>query len=280
MPAWGGAAALWREYLAGFHAVSVGSTASAPPYLAVVAGLATLLGGQAWLAVDVLLLGCVPLAGLTAYLATRWLVTATPARVLLAASYALLPVATGAVAAGRLGTAVAFILLPLIAVSAGRMLTAAPRQARRAAWATGLLIAVAAAFAPLTWVLGLVFAVGALAARRWLVAVDPVNAAIVVVTPFFVLFPWSLHLLTSPSAFLSEAGLSTPGAHHAGTVAGRAARAQPRRPWPAAALGHHRARARPARARAAGQARRSWSSRAGPWPSPASSPPCWSAGSA
>ena len=140
VPAWGGAAALWQEYLAGFHAVSVGSTASAPPYLAVVAGLGTLLGGQAWLAVDVLLLGCVPLAGLTAYLATRWLVSATSARVLLAASYALLPVATGAVAAGRLGTAVAFILLPLVAVSAGRMLTAAPRQARRAAWATGLLI--------------------------------------------------------------------------------------------------------------------------------------------
>ena len=211
VPAWGGAAALWREYLAGFHAVSVGSTASASPYLAVVAGLATLLGGQAWLAVDVLLLGCVPLAGLTAYLATRRLVTATSARVLLAASYALLPVATGAVAAGRLGTAVAFMLLPLVGISAGRMLTAAPRKARRAAWATGLLIAVAAAFAPLIWVLGLAFAVGALAARRWLVAADPVNAAIVVAVPFFVLFPWSLHLLTSPSAFLSEAGVSTPG---------------------------------------------------------------------
>jgi GT2 family glycosyltransferase len=209
VPAWGGAGALWQEYLAGFHAVSVGSTASAPPYLAVVAALGTVLGGQAWLAVDVLLLGCVPLAGLTAYLASRWVVTATPARVLLAASYALLPVATGAVAAGRLGTAVAFMLLPLIAVSAGRMLTTAPRQARRAAWATGLLIATSSAFAPFTWVLGVVFAIVALGARRWL-AVDPVNAAIVAVTPFFVLFPWSLHLLASPSAFLAEAGLSTP----------------------------------------------------------------------
>jgi GT2 family glycosyltransferase len=210
VPAWGGAAALWQEYLAGFHAVSVGSTASAPPYLAVVAGLATLLGGQAWLAVDILLLGCVPLAGVTAYLATRWVVTATPARVLLAASYALLPVATGTVAAGRLGTAVAFMLLPLIGVSAGRMLTAAPRQARRSAWATGLLTAVASAFAPLTWVLGVAFVILALSARRWLIAVDPVNAGIVAVTPFFVLFPWSLHLLASPSAFLTEAGLSTP----------------------------------------------------------------------
>ncbi|HXT94610.1 MAG TPA: glycosyltransferase family 2 protein, partial [Trebonia sp.] len=209
VPAWGGAPALWQEYLAGFHAVSVGSAASAPPYLAVVAALATVLGGQAWLAVDLLLLGCVPLAGITAYVASRWVATTTIARVLLAASYALLPVATGAVAAGRLGTAVAFILLPLIAVSAGRMLTAPPRQAHRAAWATGLLVALAAAFAPLTWVLGVVFALGTLAARRWLSAVSPLNAAIVVVTPFFVLFPWSVHLLSSPAAFLSEAGLST-----------------------------------------------------------------------
>jgi GT2 family glycosyltransferase len=209
VPAWGGAAALWREYLAGFHAVSVGSTASTSPYVAVVAALATVLGGQAWLAVDVLLLGCVPLAGLTAFWCSRWLVSASLARVLLAAAYALLPVATGAVAAGRLGTAVVFILLPLIAVSAGRMLTAAPRQARRAAWAAGLLTALAAAFVPLTWVLGVVLAAGALALRRWLVAIDPLNAAIAAVTPFFVLFPWSLHLLTSPSSFLSEAGLSS-----------------------------------------------------------------------
>jgi GT2 family glycosyltransferase len=216
VPAWGGAAALWHQYLAGFHAVGVGSAASAPPYLAVVAALATVLGGQAWLAVDVLLLGCVPLAGLTAYLASRWLVTAIPARVLLAASYALLPVATGAVAAGRLGTSTAFVLLPLIALSAGRMLTAAPRQARRAAWATGLLIALASAFAPLTWVLGVVFGYGLLAARRWLVAADPLNAVIVIVTPFFVLFPWSVDLLSSPAAFLSEAGLAPRGLTTAG----------------------------------------------------------------
>jgi GT2 family glycosyltransferase len=216
VPAWGGAGALWHEYLAGFHAVGVGSTASAPPYVAFVAALGTALGGQAWLAVDVLLLGCVPLAGLTAYLATRRLVTATAARLLLAASYALLPVATGSVAAGRLGTAVAFIVLPLIAMSAGRMLTAPPRQARRAAWAVGLLVAVAAAFAPLAWVIGVIFAVGVLAARRWLLSADPVNAAIVAVVPFFVLFPWSLHLLASPTSLIAEAGLSATGLTTAG----------------------------------------------------------------
>jgi GT2 family glycosyltransferase len=216
VPAWGGSGALWREYLAGFHTVGLGSTASAPPYVAVVAALGTVLGGQAWLAVDVLLLGCVPLAGLTAYLATRRLVAATAARLLLAASYALLPVATGSVAAGRLGTAVAFILLPLIAVSAARMLTATPRKARRAAWAVGSLVALAAAFAPLAWIVGVVFAVGALAARRWLLSADPVNAAIVAVVPFFALFPWSLHLLSSPSSLIAEVGVSTAGLTTAG----------------------------------------------------------------
>jgi len=251
VPAWGGAAALWREYLAGFHAVGVGSTASAPPYLAVVAVLGTVLGGQAWLAVDLLLLGCVPLAGLTAYLATRRLVAATAARLWLAASYALLPVATGAVAAGRLGTAAAFTVLPLIAISAGRMLTAPPRPARRAAWATGLLVALAAAFAPLVWVFSAAAAAAVLAARlvrgkwkagltrangragltrangraglafasrglRLLSAVPPVNAVIVAGTPFAVLFPWSLHLFASPSAFLAEAGVQSPGLTTAG----------------------------------------------------------------
>ena len=49
------------------------------------------------------------------------------ARIWIAASYALLPVAPGAVAAGRIGTAVAFVLLPLIGAMVGRVLTA-PRS--------------------------------------------------------------------------------------------------------------------------------------------------------
>ncbi|HEX6452985.1 MAG TPA: glycosyltransferase [Trebonia sp.] len=207
VPAWGGGSGLWSEYLAGFHAVGLGTAASAPPYLAVVAILATVLGGQAWLAVDILLLGCVPLAGITAYLAIRRLVTAMPARILLAASYAVAPVAIGAVAAGRLGTAVAFVLLPLIGLSAGRMLTSSPRVARRAAWATGLLVALAAAFAPLVWPAAVLLTAVALAVRRWLWPVSRIDAAIVVGTPFFLLFPWSVHLLSSPSALLAETGI-------------------------------------------------------------------------
>jgi len=241
VPAWGGASALWSEYLAGFHAVGVGSAASAPPYLAVVAALGTVLGGQAWLAIDILLLGCVPLAGLTAYLCSGRLVSSRLARAWLSAAYALLPVASGAIAAGRLGTATAFIIVPVIARTAAATLTAPPRRARSAAWATGLLVALAAAFVPLVWAVAAGLAIVVLVVGRWgwpllskrlplgrppdggsrspsvvntasvVNTTSVVNTAIVVLAPFAVLFPWSLHLLSSPSAFLLEAGVQRSG---------------------------------------------------------------------
>jgi GT2 family glycosyltransferase len=219
VPAWGGASDLWREYLAGYHDAGLGSAASTPPYIGVMAVLATLLAGKPWLAVDLLLLGSVPAAGLTAFLATRRLTSVLPARIWLAATYALLPVAMGAVAAGRIGTLVTLVLLPLIAIAVGRMLTGHPRLARRAAWAVGLLIAVAAAFVPLVWPIAAVAAIGLIAAwtpKPWPGRAAAINAAIVAVVPAVVLLPWTFHLFTSPSAFFLEAGLSRPGLASAG----------------------------------------------------------------
>jgi GT2 family glycosyltransferase len=220
-PAWGGASDLWHEYLAGYHDAGLGSTASTPPYVGVVAALATLLGGKPWLAVDVLLFGCVPAAGMTAFLATRRVTSVLTARVWIAATYALLPVAMGAVAAGRLGTAVAFVLLPPIGITIARMLTGPPRAARRAAWAAGLITAIAAAFVPLVWPIAVIVVIAAVAAWRWLgrrTAV--VNALIVAAVPAAVLEPWTFHLLTSPSLFFLEAGLSRPGLAAPGLRAG------------------------------------------------------------
>ena len=216
VPAWGGASDLWREYLAGYHDAGTGSAASTPAYIGVMAVLATVLAGKPWLAVDVLLLGSVPAAGLTAFLATRRLTSVTAARIWLAAAYALLPVAMGAVAAGRIGTLAAFVLLPLIGIAAGRMLTGPPRLARRAAWAAGLLIAVAAAFVPLIWPIAVIAAAGLIAAWPWLGRAPAINAAIVALVPAVVLIPWTFHLFASPSAFLLEAGVQRPGLAAAG----------------------------------------------------------------
>ncbi len=251
VPAWGGAGHLWHEYLAGYHDTGIGSAASAPPYIAVIAALATLFGGKPWLATDVLLLGCVPAAGVTAFLATRRLTSVLAARIWIAASYALLPVATGAVAAGRIGTAAAFVLLPLIGIMVGRMLAGPPLTssmhgglpppvppgpgpgglpphvppspsrftARQAAWAGGLLTAIAAAFVPLAWPVAIIAAagvVGTAAAWHWLSLRTVINAAILAVVPAVILIPWTFHLVASPSTFFGEAGLVRPELSAAG----------------------------------------------------------------
>jgi GT2 family glycosyltransferase len=210
LPASEGASGLWSQFLQGYHTVGVGSASAGPPFLAALAVLATILLGKAWLAVDVLLLGCVPLAGLTAYLALGRVTRLVVVRVWAAVTYALLPIAIGAISAGRLGSAVAFVLVPVIGGLAGRMFTEPATLARRAAWACGLTVAVGAAFVPLLWPLviaGVVLA-GLLMRRR---AALLSNLAIVALTPLVLLLPWVAQLLRHPSSLLLEAGIQRPG---------------------------------------------------------------------
>lgn len=222
VPVIGGAGDLWAFYTEGFHDIGLGSDTWAPPYVAVVAALSTLAFGKTWLAVSVLLLGSVPLAGATAYLATRHVIPAVPARAWAAGTYALLPVATGAIAAGRLGTAVVFVLVPVYASLGTTLLSAERRRARRAAWASGLLLAVGTAFVPLVYpmaaVLGVLAAVafgrgGSVVRRRGRVARrDGVatSMAIALLVPVALLFPWLAGLVTDPGKILLEAGLHDP----------------------------------------------------------------------
>ena len=207
VPAWGGASDLWAEYLTGWHPVGIGSGTGAPPYAGALALLATVLLGKPWLAVLVLLLACVPLAGLTAYLAARRLRGArTSVAVWTGVTYALLPVATGAVATGRLGTIVVVILLPLIGVFAGAMFRP---SSRHSAWAMALLLTFAMAFAPLTWPLAVLVGVPA----RYALGSGRPHAgrrlAVALGVPPLLLLPWTLHLLAHPPEFLGEAGLRT-----------------------------------------------------------------------
>ncbi len=211
VPAWGGSGSLWASYIQAFHPSGIGSTTPAPPWLAVVAALATVLGGKPWLAIDVLLIGCVPLSGLTAMFAVRKVTTSGLVRVWVSVTYGLLPVAMGVIAAGRFGTAAAFVLLPLIVAQAGRMMTQAGPPATRAAWATGLLVAIGSAFVPLLWVMALVACVLAAVASR---AGRPGllrNLLIVALTAPVLLMPWALTLISNPAGLLLEAGLPQSG---------------------------------------------------------------------
>ena len=211
VPAWGGSSDLWASYVQTFHPAGIGSSTAAPPWLAVLAVLATLLAGKTWLAIDVLMIGCVPLAGMTAMLAVRKVAASPAVRVWASLTYALLPVATGIVASGRFGSAVVFILLPLIVSQALTMITGSGARATRAAWATGLLVAVGAAFVPLLWIVTFIGCVLAAAVFRGTRRGILRNLAIATLTAPVLLLPWSLTLLSHRADLLLEAGLPQQG---------------------------------------------------------------------
>ncbi|MEE1759672.1 glycosyltransferase family 2 protein [Streptomyces sp. SP18BB07] len=209
LPAPADSAELWSRYLDAWHPVGAGGAEAAPPYLAVVAMLASLLFGSTGLAVTVLLVASVPLAGFTAYFASRPLVESRLLRAWAAIVYAFLPAVTGALATGRLGTAVLAILLPLIAragaAAAGLANSTGARGSWRATWAYALLLTITTAFTPIVWPIALLLGLGLLVVRRReIIAYGPRFLA-QLGTPLLILAPWSLTLL--PFGFFDEAGL-------------------------------------------------------------------------
>ncbi|MFD7876441.1 glycosyltransferase [Streptomyces sp. NPDC059766] len=209
LPAPPDAGELWSRYLDAWHPVGAGGTPSAPPYLAIVATLASLLLGSTGLAVTVLLVCSVPLAGFTAYFASRPLVESSLLRAWAAVVYAFLPAATGALAGGRIGTAVLAVLLPLIAragVAAGGLASASgARGSWRATWAYALLLTITTAFTPIVWPIALVLGIAVLVVRRGDLPAHALRLLVQLGTPLLVLAPWSLSLL--PFGFFREAGL-------------------------------------------------------------------------
>ncbi|MDD9382471.1 glycosyltransferase [Streptomyces sp. ZAF1911] len=208
LPAPDGGLDLWRVYGDDWQPVGTGTTAGAPPYLAVLGALSTLLLGSTNAALTLLLVCSVPLAGLTAYFASRPLVESRLLRAWAAVAYAFLPAVTGALAGGRLGTAVLAILLPLIARSAVTAFGFGEGEGSwRSAWTYTLLLTLATAFTPVVWPLAALLGAAALVLRRthWKTYGPRLLSTLGV--PLLVLAPWSLSLLTHPGNFLREAGL-------------------------------------------------------------------------
>ncbi|MGR6970799.1 glycosyltransferase family 2 protein [Streptomyces cynarae] len=210
LPAPADSSELWSRYLDAWHPVGAGGTHSAPPYLALVALLASMLLGSTGLAVTVLLVCSVPLAGFTAYFASRPLVESRLLRAWASVAYAFLPAATGALAGGRIGTAVLAVLLPLIAragiAASGLAHASGARGSWRATWAYALLLTITTAFTPIVWPIALVLGVALLVVRRDDIVAYGLRFLAQVGTPLLLLAPWSLSLL--PFGFFKEAGLA------------------------------------------------------------------------
>jgi GT2 family glycosyltransferase len=169
-PAPAEAAQLWGLWTESWHPLGTGTAAPAPAYVVVMGALGSLLGNSAAAAVSALLLLAVPLSIWGAWRmlrvvgrlvdpggSPRWLVA------LGAVTYALVPVTSGAFGAGRLGIVAVAVLLPFLAHAALGFGDPEHDRRWRAAWRTGLLLAIASAFAPVFWVFAAVLAVVVLA---------------------------------------------------------------------------------------------------------------------
>lgn len=209
LPAPADSGELWSRYVDAWHPVGAGGTPSAPPYLAIVAMLASVLLGSTGLAVTILLVCSVPLAGFTAYFASRRLVASRLLRAWAAVVYAFLPATTGALAGGRIGTAVLAVLLPLVAragiAASGLANGSEARGSWRATWAYALLLTITTAFTPIVWPIALVLGLGLLVVRRADIIAYGLRFLAQFGVPLLVLAPWSLSLL--PFGFFRQAGL-------------------------------------------------------------------------
>ncbi|MBI2244221.1 MAG: glycosyltransferase family 2 protein [Nocardioides sp.] len=166
-----GASDWWRLHTETWHQLGTGTAVPAPPYLLPLALLATLLGGSASAAVSVVLVLAVPVGLWGAWRFLRVvgrLVTpaGAPRWALLwgSVTWALVPVVSGGWGDGRLGVVVVAALLPWLAHAALGFADPDADRRWRAAWRTGLLLAVSAAFAPVLWLFAVLLGLVVLAA--------------------------------------------------------------------------------------------------------------------
>ena len=204
-----GAGDLWAQYTQGWHDIGPGSSVAAAPYLMLVWAVAVVLLGKAWLAVNVLLLLAIPLAGWAAYFTLRGVVRSRWLRVWAAVAYAMLPAITGAMSSGRLGTAMAAILLPFAARSCVRI-SRSQGTFRRAA-GTALLLAALIACVPAAWpitcILAIVFSIVGLRRNRSEALPMLRRIWFAVLAPLLLLLPWTWDFVRHPSLLLFEPGV-------------------------------------------------------------------------
>jgi hypothetical protein len=174
--------------------------------------VAFLLFGKAPVAVTVLLLLGIPLAGWSAYASLRGLVPSKPIRIWAGATYALLPAMTGAVASGRIGLMIAAIALPIALRSLVRI-SGRNGTARRSA-GTALIVAVVLCTTPAIW---LILVAGGIAASAYLWVRKAPDAravtgrlALSLLSPLILLLPWSWYAITHPVLLLLEPGINAP----------------------------------------------------------------------
>lgn len=205
----------WRTDL------GTGSDAPGPAYLLPLAVAGTLTFNHPELVIDLIFLLAVPISFLGGLGFLRRISDGTWAPLWGAATFALLPVLSGAVGQGRIGTVVGAAVLPWLARAAlglgaepdaeadagtaeGDPTPTAGVRRWRAAWRTALLAGLLISFVPPAWLvlvlLAIFAAVGGFAEGRTR------ELLIITLAPLVLVLPWAIGTFGAPGAWLVEGG--------------------------------------------------------------------------
>ena len=214
-----GASDLWRSYFESWHSVGLGSPNATAPWVPILALLSLVTGGKIslfttifFLAAPVLMMwSCHSL--LQKYSGNKFITI--PASFL----YAMSPVALAAVNSGRLATIVILILAPRIPLILNKW-----REIETIAWrriyGLTIILAIFSAFTLVTTVISFGLVASSIFLDYRILKEDNdkevflarlYRRLVILLVPFFMITPYSLEALLSPSKFLAEPGLAIAG---------------------------------------------------------------------
>jgi GT2 family glycosyltransferase len=217
LPAPSTAEALWKAARSSWRPTGLGAPAVADPLDALLALLSLCLGGVPGRAVDLLLLGGLPLAAASAWLAAGTLTRSRLIRAWAGLVWAASPPLLGALSAGRIGAILAHVLLPVAATAVARAACGGcggqrchgrgpARRHAAAGGVAGLLLAAVLSGAPslavATVVAVALIGAGAMAAGH---GVSAVAAGLLpaLAVPAAVLLPWWIAVAGEPRLLLA-----------------------------------------------------------------------------
>ena len=214
-----GVSALWNTYFSGWHSIAMGTSASAPTWMAFLAIAATPFFGKVNFFIAALFFLAPVLLALTGhhflkeFSTNRWLTTSG------AVLYALSPVAISAINSGRLSTLIVLLLLPLLAIAA-RGWFEIEEFSWRKVFALSLLVSIIFAFSPFIFILGIALT-GFSIYRDYIDSNSGINLVLfnarlyrrlaLTFTPFLICAPWSFELIFNPNRFLLDSGFLLQG---------------------------------------------------------------------